>query len=105
MKRDREEPGFTALLTSAALVMMILLLLEDYLIFSTDDTFWENLLIAPAMLFGGYLLGGVLFVLPAVLIQVLIDKWEENHNGKVIFAIIAAIIVCVIYALIKTYNQ
>ncbi len=104
MKRNREEPSFTALLISAALVMMVLLLLEDYLTFSTDDTFWENLLIAPAMLFGGYLLGGVLFVLPAVLIQALIDKWEEDYKGKVIFAIIAAVIVCVIYALIKTYN-
>lgn len=104
MKRNREEPSFTALLISAALVMMVLLLLEDYLTFSTDDTFGENLLIAPAMLFGGYLLGGVLFVLPAVLIQALIDKWEEDYKGKVIFAIIAAVIVCVIYALIKTYN-
>ena len=105
MKRDREEPSFTALIASATLVMMILLLLEDYLTFSTDDTFWENLLIAPAMLFGGYLLGGVIFILPAVLIQALIDKWEENYKGKIIFAIIAAIIVCVIYAFIKTYNQ
>lgn len=105
MKRDREEPGFTALLTSAALVMMILLLLEDYLSFSTDDTFWENLLLAPVMLFVGYLLGGTLFVLPAVLIQYLIDKWEEDYNGKTIFAVIAAVIVCVIYAVIKTFNR
>lgn len=104
MKRDREEPGQTALSISAALVMIIALLLEDYLTSSTTDTFWQNLLLAPVMFFGAYLLGGVLFILPSILIQMLIDKWEEEYEGKVIFVIIAAVIACVIYALIKTYN-
>lgn len=103
MKRNFEEPGQTALSISSAFAMVIALLLEDYLTSSTTDTFWENLLLAPVMFFGAFLLGGVLFILPSMLIQLLINKWEEDYGGKVIFVIIAAVIACVIYALIKTY--
>ena len=105
MRKEHEELSDSALGISASLIMIIVLILEDYLTHSTDDTFWMNLLTAPLMFLGAFLIGNLIFQLPARLIQFAIDYWEDNLEGKKIYIIIAAIVACVIYALIKTYSR
>lgn len=105
MKKDNEELSDTALAISSSIVMVVVLLLEDYFTHSTEDSFWLNLLTAPLMFLGALFLGTLIFQLPARLIQFAIDYWEVNLEGKRIYVIVAAVVACVIYALIKTYNQ